>query len=75
MALTDPAEIITGETTERDAFPPPPSVRRLQQHNPKEKLAMLHNDRLLAEDELKRVLVEYNLVVNAGDVRATAGVF
>ena len=53
-------KLITGETTHRPPMPVPDSVRRLQQSNPEAKLAKLHMERLLAEDKLREVLMEYS---------------
>lgn len=66
-------KLITGETTDRPPMPVPDSVRRLQQGNPEAKLAKLHMERLLAEDQLIEVLMEYSLKVTAEDIRVSAG--
>lgn len=66
-------KLLTGETTERKDLPLPDSIRRIQESNPGARLAQSRLERLRVEDELKSLLAEYHLVVNADDVRDTVG--
>lgn len=63
---------LTGGTTERDPMPLPPSVIRLKESDPEQRLSNLHRERLEVEDEIKRRLIQAGLLVTADDIRATA---
>jgi hypothetical protein len=66
-------KFLTGAATEREEWPLPESIRRMQESNPGVRLAMSRQERLQVEDELKSLLVGYHLVVTADDVRDTLG--
>lgn len=63
--------VLTGKTTERDQWPLPPSVRRLQESDPEGRLAKLHQERLQTEEELKAHLTTHGPQITAAEVRAT----
>jgi ATP-dependent Clp protease ATP-binding subunit ClpA len=63
---------LTGQTTERDPMPLPPSVIRLKESNPEGRLFNSHRERLEIEDEIKLRLIQDSLLVTADDIRATA---
>ena len=62
---------LTGQTTERDPFPLPPSVERLKQQNPEGKLVELQRERLEIEEELHAQLLQQGYLVTAEDIRVT----
>lgn len=64
-------QALTGQTSERDQWPLPPSVRRLQEADPAGRLAKLHQERLHFEDELKARLLEHGPTITAAEIRAT----
>jgi ATP-dependent Clp protease ATP-binding subunit ClpA len=64
-------KLITGATTERPELPLPESIRRIQESDPGARLAKSRGERSRVESELKSLLTEYHLVVNADDVRNT----
>jgi ATP-dependent Clp protease ATP-binding subunit ClpA len=64
-------KLITGATTERPDLPLPDSIRRIQESDPGARLAKSRDERARVEAELKSLLTEYHLVVNADDVRNT----
>jgi ATP-dependent Clp protease ATP-binding subunit ClpA len=66
-------KLLTGETTERRDLPIPDSIRRVQESNPGARLLNARNERLQVETQLKSVLAEYRLVVDAEDIRDTIG--
>jgi ATP-dependent Clp protease ATP-binding subunit ClpA len=66
-------KLITGATTERPDLPLPDSIRRIQESDPRAKLAKSRDERARVEGELKSLLAEYHLVVNADNVRETIG--
>jgi ATP-dependent Clp protease ATP-binding subunit ClpA len=66
-------KFLTGEVTEREKWPLPESIRRMQKSNPGARLAISRQERLQVEEELKSLLAEYHLVVTADDVRCTLG--
>jgi ATP-dependent Clp protease ATP-binding subunit ClpC len=63
---------LTGQTTERDPMPLPPSVTRLKESDPEGRLFNSHRERLEIEDEIKLLLINQGLLITADDVRATA---
>jgi ATP-dependent Clp protease ATP-binding subunit ClpA len=64
-------KLITGATTERPDLPLPDSIRRIQESDPGARLAKSRGERSRVESELRSLLTEYHLVVNADDVRNT----
>jgi ATP-dependent Clp protease ATP-binding subunit ClpA len=64
-------KLITGATTERPDMPLPDSIRRIQESDPGARLAKSRGERSRVEGELRSLLTEYHLVVNANDVRNT----
>src|SRR5262245_26371670 len=66
-------KLITGATTDRPNLPLPDSIRRIQESDPGARLAKSRGERSRVEGELKSLLTEYHLVVNAEDVRNTVG--
>jgi ATP-dependent Clp protease ATP-binding subunit ClpA len=66
-------KLLTGETTERRDLPLPDSIRRMQESNPAGRLVHARGERLQIEGQLKSVLAEYRLVVDADDIRDTIG--
>jgi ATP-dependent Clp protease ATP-binding subunit ClpA len=66
-------KLFTGGVTERQELPLPDSVQRIQASDPGAKLAKSRDERSRVEAELKAILTEYHLVVNADDVRKTVG--
>jgi ATP-dependent Clp protease ATP-binding subunit ClpA len=66
-------KLITGGVTERPDLPLPDSIRRIQESDPGARLAESRGARARVEAELKSLLAEYHLVVNADDVRNTVG--
>ena len=66
-------KLITGGVTKRPDLPLPDSIRRIQESDPGARLAISRGERSRVESELKSLLAEYHLVVNADDVRNTVG--
>src|SRR5262247_3101564 len=66
-------KLITGGVTARPDLPLPDSIRRIQESDPGARLAKSRGERSRIESELKSLLAEYHLVVNADDVRKTVG--
>jgi ATP-dependent Clp protease ATP-binding subunit ClpA len=66
-------KLFTGAATERPNLPLPDSIRRIQESDPGAKLAKSRDERLRVERELKSLLADYHLVVNADHVRETVG--
>jgi ATP-dependent Clp protease ATP-binding subunit ClpA len=66
-------KLITGGVTERPDLPLPDSIRRIQESDPRARLAKSRDERSRVEGELKSLLAEYHLVVNADNVRETVG--
>jgi ATP-dependent Clp protease ATP-binding subunit ClpA len=66
-------KLITGSTTERPDLPLPDSIRRIQESDPGARLVKSRDERSRVERELKSLLTDYHLVVNADDVRETVG--
>jgi ATP-dependent Clp protease ATP-binding subunit ClpA len=64
---------LTGQTTERDPMPLPPSVIRLKESDPEGRLFNSHRERLEIEDQIRVRLLKDGLLVTADDIRATAG--
>jgi ATP-dependent Clp protease ATP-binding subunit ClpA len=64
-------KLITGGATNRPDLPLPDSIRRIQDSDPRAKLAKSRDERSRVEGELKSLLAEYHLAVNADDVRNT----
>jgi len=64
-------KLLTGETTKREDLPLPDSIRRIQESDPRARLAKSRQERVRVESELKTLLTEYHLVVTADDVRDT----
>jgi ATP-dependent Clp protease ATP-binding subunit ClpA len=64
---------LTGQTTERDPMPLPPSVVELKESDPEGRLFKSHRERLEIEDKMKAWLIQNGLLVTADHVRATAG--
>ena len=66
-------KVLTGQATERDPWPLPPSIVQLKESDPVGRLLKLHRERLEIEDQIKDWLIEHGLRVTADDVRVTAG--
>jgi ATP-dependent Clp protease ATP-binding subunit ClpA len=66
-------KLITGGVTERPDLPLPDSIRRIQESDPGARLVKSRDERSRVEGELKSLLAEYHLVVNADHVRETVG--
>jgi ATP-dependent Clp protease ATP-binding subunit ClpA len=66
-------KLITGGVTERPSLPLPDSIRRIQESDPGTRLVKSRDERSRVEGELKSLLAEYHLVVNADHVRETVG--
>jgi ATP-dependent Clp protease ATP-binding subunit ClpA len=64
-------KLFTGGVTDRPDLPLPDSIRRIQESEPRAKLAKSRDERSRVEGELKSLLAEYHLVINADDVRNT----
>jgi len=63
--------VLTGQTTERDPLPLPPSIERLKQQDPEGTLVKLQRERLEIEEELHARLFQHGYLVTAEDIRAT----
>jgi ATP-dependent Clp protease ATP-binding subunit ClpA len=66
-------KLITGGVTERPDLPLPDSIRRIQESDPGARLVKSRDERSRIEGQLKSLLAEYHLVVNADHVRETVG--
>ena len=66
-------KLITGGVTARPDLPLPDSIRRIQESDPSARLAKSRDERLRIEGQLKSLLADYHLVVNADHVRETVG--
>jgi len=66
-------KLITGGVTARPDLPLPDSIRRIQESDPGARLVKSRDERSRVEGELKSLLAEYHLVVNADHVRETVG--
>ncbi len=66
-------KIITGGVTARPDLPLPDSIRRIQESDPGARLVKSRDERSRVEGQLKSILAEYHLVVNADHVRETVG--
>jgi ATP-dependent Clp protease ATP-binding subunit ClpA len=66
-------KLITGGVTERPDLPLPDSIRRIQESDPGARLVKSRDERSRVDGELKSLLAEYHLVVNADHVRETVG--
>ena len=66
-------KLITGGVTARPDLPLPDSIRRIQESDPSARLAKSRDERSRIEGQLKSILAEYHLVVNADHVRETVG--
>ena len=66
-------KLITGGVTERPDLPLPDSIRRIQESDPSARLAKSRDERSRIEGQLKSLLADYHLVVNADHVRETVG--
>jgi ATP-dependent Clp protease ATP-binding subunit ClpA len=66
-------KLITGGVTARPDLPLPDSIRRIQESDPGARLVKSRDERSRVEDQLKSLLAEYHLVVNADHVRETVG--
>ena len=66
-------KLITGGVTARPDLPLPDSIRRIQESDPAARLVRSRDDRSRVEWELKSLLADYHLVVNADHVRETVG--
>jgi ATP-dependent Clp protease ATP-binding subunit ClpA len=64
-------KLITGGVTSRPDLPLPDSIRRIQESDPGARLVKSRDDRSRVESQLKSLLAEYHLVVNADHVRET----
>ena len=65
-------KVLTGQTTEREQMPVPPSIVRLKESDPEGRLLTSHRDRLEAEYAITARLIQHGLLVTADDVRVTA---
>jgi ATP-dependent Clp protease ATP-binding subunit ClpA len=66
-------KLITGGVTARPDLPLPDSIRRIQESDPGARLVKSRDERSRVEGQLKSLLAEYHLVVNADHVRETVG--
>ena len=66
-------KLITGGVTARPDLPLPDSIRRIQESDPGARLVNSRDERSRVEGQLKSLLAEYHLVVNADHVRETVG--
>jgi len=66
-------KLITGGVTARPDLPLPDSIRRIQESDPSARLAKSRDERSRIEGQLKSLLADYHLVVNADHVRETVG--
>jgi ATP-dependent Clp protease ATP-binding subunit ClpA len=66
-------KLITGGVTARPDLPLPDSIRRIQEADPGARLVKSRDERSRVEGQLKSLLAEYHLVVNADHVRETVG--
>ena len=66
-------KLITGGVTERPDLPLPDSIRRIQESDPGARLVKSRDERSRVEGQLKSLLAEYHLLVNADHVRETVG--
>jgi ATP-dependent Clp protease ATP-binding subunit ClpA len=66
-------KLITGGVTERPDLPLPESIRRIQESDPGARLVKSRDERSLVEGQLKSMLAEYHLLVNADHIRETVG--
>jgi ATP-dependent Clp protease ATP-binding subunit ClpA len=62
---------VTGQTTEREPMPLPPSIVRLKESNPEGRLFEAHRKRLEIEDQIKALLNKHSLLVTADDIQTT----
>jgi len=66
-------KLITGGVTARPDLPLPDSIRRIQESDPGARLVKSRDERSRVEGQLKSLLADYHLVVNADHVRETVG--
>jgi ATP-dependent Clp protease ATP-binding subunit ClpA len=66
-------KLITGGVTARPDLPLPDSIRRIQESDPGARHVKSRDERSRVEGQLKSLLAEYHLVVNADHVRETVG--
>jgi len=66
-------KLITGGVTERPDLPLPESIRRIQESDPGARLVKSRDERSRVEGQLKSMLAEYHLLVNADHIRETVG--
>ena len=62
---------VTGQTTEREPMPLPPSIVRLKESNPEGRLFEAHRKRLEIDDQIKALLNKHSLLVTADDIQTT----